>query len=439
MCDWFFYSSASRFMKTLFALVHIALLSWFSFRYWKAQGILKQFFWPALGVKLVAGVCVGLLYTYYYQVGDTFLYFHDGSMLADLARKDFAAYLKFIIESEGAFTGSFNEDTPRALLFVKIVSFFSLLSFDNYWIIASYFSLFSFLGSWYLVQRISYHLPEFTLSGIVAFLFFPSMVFWSSGLIKESLALASLFFLSGTFLALWFGSKFSLVHWFWVLFASWVMWALKYYIGAVFFPIVLTSLFYRSILSHFFKKGQGWINLFVAMLIFIMLVTAASFSKPNIYPQKLLNRIVENNNAYSQVSPSEDLIHFYQLTPTAVNLLLNAPWALFSGLFRPFIWESRNVLQLLVSIENMLLLAFSGIALYGIRNILLSPYRILTFLTLVYVIALCIFITLSTPNFGTLARYRVGYLTFFIFLLCCDKRMVRILQRTLNYLVRNKR
>jgi hypothetical protein len=439
MCDWFFHSTASRFMKILFVFIHIVLLGWFSWRYWKAQNMLKQFFWPALGAKLFAGVCVGLLYTCYYKVGDTFLYFHDGSMLADLARRDFTAYMRFIVKSEGAITGTFNEDSPRALLFVKIVSLFSLLSFDNYWIIASYFSLSSFLGSWFLVQRISDHFPEFNLSAVVAFLFFPSTVFWSSGLIKESLALASLFFLAGTFLDWWFQCNFSIVRWLSVIFASWVMWALKYYIGAVFFPIVLTALFYKFILSRFLKRHNDWISFFAAMLIFIVLVTVASFSKPNIYPQRLLNRIVDNNNAYTTISAPEDLIHFYELTPTAGNLLLNAPWALFSGLFRPFVWESGNVLQLLVSIENLLLLALSCIALYGIRNLLRSPYWILIFCTLSYIAALCIFITLSTPNFGTLARYRVGYLTFFIFLLCCDKRITRFLQRSFNYLVRNKR
>jgi hypothetical protein len=40
----------------------------------------------------------------------------------------------------------------------------------------------------------------------------------------------------------------------------------------------------------------------------------------------------------------------------------------------------------------------------------------LVFSVIVYVSLLCIFLSLSTPNFGTLSRYRVGFISFFFLL-----------------------
>jgi hypothetical protein len=436
--DWFLYSSAGIFMKTAIAFLHVILIGGFCYRYWKTEKNLKRIFWPALSVKFFAGISLGLLYTFYYTTGDTFLYFQDGSSLAEVARGNFAAYVNYVVNSTGEFSSGFTREAPRALFLVKIVSVFSLLSFDNYWIIACHFSLFSFLGSWFLVKRIHCYLPELTASAVVAFLFFPSMVFWSSGLIKESLALSSLFFLSGIFLELWFGRNFAIAHWLLVIFASWVLWNLKYYVGAVFFPIVLAALAYRFIHVRFLKQGRLLTKLFYWVLIFIIPISVVSFLKPNFHPQQFLHVIVDNNRAYNNLSAPEDLIHFHNLEPTPASVLVNAPWAFFSGLFRPVIWESGNVLQLLVSLENLLLLALTAMALYNFWDIVRSPYRMLIFCTLVYVGALCIFITLSTPNFGTLARYRVGYLPFFIFLVCSNQHILRILQRSFNRLVRDK-
>src|SRR5690606_35684717 len=101
----------------------------------------------------------------------------------------------------------------RALLFSKIVSLFYVISFGNYWICTLYFSFFSFLGAWYLVRKITVFFPDKIAGAMIAFLFFSGVVFWSSGIIKESLAMTAIFFLSGIFLVLWFDQKVKWLDW----------------------------------------------------------------------------------------------------------------------------------------------------------------------------------------------------------------------------------
>jgi hypothetical protein len=123
---------------------------------------------------------------------------------------------------------------PRALFFSKIVSVFSLLTVDNYWVIASYFSLFSFLAAWVLVKTIVQYLARYTVPSMVAFLFFPSVVFWTSGLIKESIAVGGLYFLTVFFLRVWFDGRTRPVDVFIVAILLWLCWSLKYYVIAIF-------------------------------------------------------------------------------------------------------------------------------------------------------------------------------------------------------------
>src|SRR5690606_5751091 len=110
------------------------------------------------------------------------------------------------------------------------------------------------------------------------------------------------------------------------------------------------------------------------------------------------------------ISSPDNLVGFVNLSPSPVAIALNAPLALFSGLFRPMLWEAGNAPAWLAAIENTLLLILSVASLWRLRAAIASPYRLLIFGAVAYVVILCVFLTISAPNLGTLSRYRVGYL-----------------------------
>jgi hypothetical protein len=197
-------------MMSLLTLPHIILIFSLAFLLWRKQTMeLKRIFWPALAARLVAGVCLGLLYTYYFPVGDTFAYFSDASRVADLARKDLSSYLELLFLNRHVETLSLTFQEPRALFLTKVTRVFNILTGDNYWASALYFSFISFLGAWYLVQTIATYILSVKWATVIAFLFFPSIVFWTSGLLKESLAMGAMFFLAALFLNVWFDRKLS--------------------------------------------------------------------------------------------------------------------------------------------------------------------------------------------------------------------------------------
>lgn len=422
-------------MKATLTVLHIVLLSGLAFYGWRRERQLPRLFWPALVIKIFAGLAMGLLYWYYYCAGDTINYFRESVLMADLARTDFTAYLDFLWSSDAENLPLSTDNAPRAIFFTKIVSLFSLITGDNYWLIASYFSLFSFVGSWLLVKVVSRHVQVAVMPAVVAFLFFPSVVFWSSGVIKESLAMAALYFLSAVFLQAWFHEKVKLLNWVLTILSAWILWNLKYYFAGIFFSVVITALIFRFILEKYLRP-QTWVSETGSWTIILVLALGVvSFTHPNFYPERFAEVIVENYHTYDQESNNQ--IHFHFPQASLLYLLINAPWALISGLYRPFMWEANNILLLLVGLENFLLVLISGAALVDIRSWRRSPFRMLIFSALVYTFLCCVFITLSTPNFGTLSRYRVAYLPYFIFLLMSSSRANMFLQRSVVILFGN--
>ncbi|HYF67155.1 MAG TPA: hypothetical protein VD884_03420 [Ohtaekwangia sp.] len=420
-------------------IAHIVILFSLAFSIFKnEQSTLRLFFWPALAVRLAVGVAFGLLYTYYYGAGDTLAYFHDAESLADLAQQNPVGYLRFLWAtdlSHDVITELLFKE-PRALFFSKLTSVFCLLTGKNYWITGLYFSFIAFTFSWYLIRII---VKQFSIvaPAVLAFLFFPSMLLWTSGIIKEALAVPALFFITGVFLKLYQRDK--MFRWEWILLPImlWILWNLKYYYLAVLLPVMITLLVLRLIPAI---QLRSWpVKLLIACGVFIVPLYVVGMLHPNFYPERLFDVIVTNYYAMVQLSTPQDVVIFSGLEPTAGSILQHSPKAIATGLFRPFLWEASNVLQTIASLENLFLLLMALTAAYKVVKTRVVREPELMIGILLYCILLSVFLTLSTPNYGTLSRYRVGFLPFFVFVISLQSSLVynltEIFQRTVSRLV----
>jgi hypothetical protein len=409
-------------MPLLVGFLHVLFLSFISIWIWKHDtSELRKFYWPALGFKLLCGILLGILYQYYYTANDTFYFFETAVQLSNKAHHNFAAYLSALIEPDKEYYSG----EARTLFFVKITSVLTLLSANNYWISSLYFSFLSFITAWHLSKVIVSEIPSTNISAVIAFLFFPSTVFWSSGLIKESLAMAALFYVSSMVVKIWFNRK---ILWFEVLLtvlSVWVVWNLKYYYVGLFAPIAVAVLLVKWISAYFqITKFIPQVSIFI--LVLCVGIAATGFVHPNFQLRIVSEVIVANNKAFVQASSSDDVIHYEALTPNASSLLRNTPWALFSGLYRPFLWEANSIMQGVASVENLMLLLVSVMSLYSMKDFRQSPNAILALGVLLYCCLLCTFLALSSPNFGSLSRYRVGFLPFLVFLLTDNPQVKRL-------------
>jgi len=367
------------------------------------------------------GVALGLVYTHYYNANDTWHFFEDAKTLSDLARTDWVDYLQFLINSnpEHAIWQTLVYTQERSLFLAKIISVVAWISGDSYWTCALYFATISFLAAWTLYVTVVKHFDRARLATGLAFLFFPSVVFWSSGLVKETLALAGIFWIAATLLKFLMGERVKVGQLVIGIIGFCVAWNLKYYWAAL-FAVVVTTTVLVFILQKFKTVKSYWG--IVWMLLFFLICALATQMHPNFYISRFLEIITTNHNDFIRISKPDGIIHFYNLHAHWWSLVINAPLALVSGLFRPWIGEANGLTGLLAALENLFLVVLFVASAF--RKSWRVSNRLLLTTLITYVILLCILMALSTPNLGTLSRYRVGFLPFFVFLISCENPLL---------------
>lgn len=396
----------------MLAAVNIIFLILLAGWVWKRDNTpLHKFYWPALIAKCAAGISLGIIYSTYYDTSDTFIFFKQASEQADLARDDFKSYMNFMFSiREGYFLGE-----HRTIFYTRITSILALITGNNYWITSAYYSVVSFFAAWYLTNTIARIFPAYKIAACIAFLFFPSVVFWSSGVIKESLAMAALFLMTAVFIKCWIKERISVLLVLLSLICAVIVFNLKYYYLAVFIPIAIAALIVRWLIDkQNVQSPRKQILIWTGVLV--LGFVSITFIHPNFSPTRLLQVIVTNNRVFMEVCTPDDVIHFYRLGPAWPSVLINSPWAFISGIFRPFVWEANTIFKFITGVENLILLIMSILVLRSARNVIHSPNRLLILATILYCTVLSIFLALSTPNFGTLTRYSVGFLPFVVLL-----------------------
>ena len=146
-------------MNILILCFHLILIGTLSFFFWKK--IKEALFWPALSIKLLAGLALGLLYHHYYTTGDTWTLFNDGAIVADSISRDPGIFVRFFWYDDLSVIGQVLENNrPRALFLVKWIALFNFLNGNNYWITSLYFSFISFITCWSFYRTLANHLEK---------------------------------------------------------------------------------------------------------------------------------------------------------------------------------------------------------------------------------------------------------------------------------------
>ncbi|MBQ4230434.1 MAG: hypothetical protein II671_02690, partial [Salinivirgaceae bacterium] len=118
-----------------------------------------------------------------------------------------------------------------------------------------------------------------------------------------------------------------------------------------------------------------------------------------------------------------------EIDPSLGGLLAKAPAAIVAGVFRPFLWESRNVLMLISGLETFAIMLLITYLLFkfGLRRmasvIMRNPFLISAF---VFMITYAFFVGLTTANFGALVRYRMPVIVFLALILAVVWRYMQL-------------
>ncbi|MBS1544125.1 MAG: hypothetical protein JST14_10860 [Bacteroidetes bacterium] len=376
----------------------------------------RRLFVSALLAKVVGASAVRWLYFNHYRSGDTIGYWMDARTIAEHWLIDPLETLGFYWNEESIaseWVQSLIYHTDRSVYFTKFAALVALISSGNYWLMGLLLATLSFAGTWYLFKSVKEYFPQALFPASLALLFWPSVVVWSSGVIKESVAFTALFFVTGLLLRILKGNPVSYGEWILAALCIWSGWSLKYYWFAIWIPVAATTIFIAWITS--LKPAYGRYYLVLWPVAFSLMLLAVTSFHPNFHLSRIVAVIYENNQAFVRIS--EHYIQYQNLQPSVWSMLKNAPLALISSLYRPIPGETYNFMYVLASLENFVLMILTLWMLPFLRHLKPAHWGQVTMPALVYIVLEAVLLGLSTPNLGTLSRYRIGFMPFFVFML----------------------
>ncbi len=392
--------------------------------------VLKKYHRQGFWIKIFASILF-ILYYSYLTVGDTtVLYQHEGNNLYHLILKN-SSNFKYLFKSGKYFDlslvdnpynkGYFKDESN--FMIIRLDTLFSFISFGSFAVINLIFAGLAFSGIWKLYLFFYEQYPKLHKQFAISILYFPSLAFWSSGLLKDSLCIAALGWLTYALYSLTVKKKSFFKNFIILFIAGYFLAVLKVYILLAYIPFCVLFMVFKNIQSiqiRFFRYLITPIVIAIVAYSFTSILSSYNDELKGYAVEDLTSSISHLNEVIEDRSGREDAASNFSLGEefdgTFNGLVKIAPAAVATTFFRPFIWEAHKISQLMAALESLVLMFFTLYVLLrgGIINFLRSIISdAMIMYCFLFAVLFALFIGASTLNFGTLVRYKIPCLPFY--------------------------
>ena len=392
------------------------------------DSVTRVYFFPALAVKIFGALCLGLIYQFYYNGGDTYNYHTHGSRHVWEAFMDSPLKGMRLLINDGS---NYNDvyryaskilffSDPQSYAIVKIAAVFDLLTFSSYSSTAILFAVVSFVGLWMFFLTFYEQYPSLHRWLAIASFFIPSVFFWGSGLLKDTVTLGCLGVATYQVYRIFAKKNFGIRHDFLLAISLYGMYSIKIYIILTFLPAVIVWVFLvnlDAIRSPVLKIMLAPFMISCAIILgyFAMVKAGEDNAKYSLQNVAMTAKITAYDIGFYTGRDAGSGYSLGELDGTFGSMIRLSPQAINVSLFRPYLWEVKNPLMLLSALESFLLLLLSvyiivkkNVRLFAAIN---NPNILFA---LIFSVSFAFAVGVSTFNFGTLVRYKIPLLPFFL-------------------------
>lgn len=395
---------------------------------------LKKIFFFAFFLRMFGSVAYSCLIQFYYGYGDSFTYYIGSDFLHTQLIKN-AGNIKYFFASAADFEQWYTVETtdnivrgyiaiPSSTAVMKISAILSFLSFNRYMIISLFFGLFSFAGQWKLFRVFSdYTQGKNQKILATAVLYTPSIWFWGSGLMKDSICLGAVGFIIHILYKNIVKREINLKQWLILPVLVFIIFIIKSYIIMILLGSIMAVIFVRYVwqLKNILVR--------IAVILIFLIFSSGVIIFSDIPSQ--VNEIVQES--YAQVQSfqqnyqslqSEDAtrsgFEVGEIDQSLSSMAIKAPQVIFTCLFRPFLWESRKIIIFFTALESTMLLIATLYLLFKTKFVgffsitFKNPLILFSFVSSIF---FALVIGFTTFNFGTMIRYKIILLPFYYFML----------------------
>ncbi|MCA8829003.1 hypothetical protein [Hymenobacter pini] len=387
----------------------------------------KKYFIPALSVKFLGAISLGLIYQFYYGGGDTFNYFNHVKVVYQAFLDSPAIGIKLLL-SRGEFDPLTSKyagmmewyRSPTEFFVIKIASLFALLSFNTYSVIGLGFAFLSFSGMWAMYITFIRIYPLAYKKLAVAIFFLPSVFFWGSGLMKDSLCMGALGWVFYGFYHGFIIRKNILSAVIMGFTGIYIIMSVKVYILLSFLPPALFWVFTEN--NQRIKSAA--LRTFLKPLFLLVGVAAGYLGATNLTAgderydvEKIGERSKITRDYLTSQVASGSVYNIGELDGSIGSIIKVAPQAIIVSLYRPFLFEARNPVMLLSALEATLFIYLTVTLLYRtglVRSIRLIASKPILWFSFLFAIIFSVGVGVNSGNFGTLVRYKIPLMPFYL-------------------------
>lgn len=387
----------------------------------------RKYFIKGLTVKLFGAILISLIYVYFYGGGDTLAYF-DHIQMAN----------KSITEGPSTWYHVFTNTENQRIPFereVELLKYYKSPDTATVWQISFFINLFglfhylplcvllaaiSYTGVWRIFRFFAEQYPYALKWIAVACLFVPTAFVWGSGLFKDTYCQMAIGWVLWAFYSMIVKRKWKLKYFFLLLAGGFMLFQIKFYIFITFVPMAFLSQVLKRI---------GKMRIAYRLALFVLVAAGAYKAVPALqevamkqsakYTIENIGLVAKNSQEYFiRISEYDNGSTFDlgEIDPSVKGMLAKFFPAVNASLFRPYLWESRKPLVLMAGLEAFIFLLatiYTVFLLLKYRRfkIIFDPVILLM---LVFAIVFAFLIAITTSNFGSLSRYRIPLIPFYI-------------------------
>jgi len=390
-----------------------------------------RFYTKAIMFKVFMGLALASVYAFFYGGGDTINFWTDAEKTAGLISIDFSCFLRilsgdFSVSNYFCYTWETGRPMymlrdPQSFTIAQLVIIPYLLTIKAFFGCTVLVSWIAFGGVWRLYMVFVQEYPQLKKEMAICVLFIPSVVFWGSGILKDTFTFTAVCWMTYAVYNLLIrrtNMAWSVVY---LVVSAWMLITVK--------PYIFVALLPGTVIWVVFKRIQGVTNPVIRILVAPIIMMIGAIGASFIFSQAasnlgdygdvdtMLNKAVVTQQDLKQEYYGGNTFDIGNFEPTIPGVLSKAPIAIFSGLFRPMLWEAKSFFMIITAIENTAVLLFFIFMIFKVGPLryvsgtLAEPMSMFGF---VFTIFFSFAVGLTTANFGSLVRYKIPAMPFFL-------------------------
>lgn len=389
----------------------------------------KKYLLPALAFKLLSALAFCSIYVFYYKGGDTTGYYVNASRFYPLFWEHPLLAFQALFSEFSPFQTTvydLHEHLQNArygplFMVIKTAAVVNLFGFNSFWLTTVLFAALSFTGLWALYRVLIDMYPDMPGKMAIAVFFVPSVVFWGSGILKDTITIGALGWLVYGFYHLVIKKDSFLSSALIIIGALYLINELKGYILIAVLPslVIWGIAYHQTLVKDWRLKLVGWISGMSFLFLILFLKRHDLQPMSQLLLEVFVSRALDFHNWHGLLAATQGGSGYSlgEIEFTWLGILSKLPVSVNVALFRPYLFEVHNPVMLMAAIESTALMLMTIYVLLrtGIfRTFGIAMRHPEILFCLFFAISFAFAVGFTSYNFGALVRYKIPCLPFYV-------------------------